>query len=90
MTFGEHAREFVSVESFFQVQSRTPTSPSKDPPLPSITLTPMQVVRNLTAGFRQPCSTYGGQYSRHVLDHLELHIIGTLPTETNNSTFKTP
>lgn len=52
MTFGEHAREFVSVESFFHL------------------------LRNLTRGYQMPCSTYAGSYSRLVLDHLELHLIG--------------
>lgn len=52
LTFGEHAREFVSLESFFHL------------------------VRNLTEGYREPCYSYAGQYSRHVLNHLELHMIG--------------
>lgn len=52
MTFGEHAREFVSVESFFHL------------------------LRNLTEGYQFPCDSYEGSYSRLVLDHLELHLVG--------------
>jgi hypothetical protein len=54
LTFGEHPRELVVVESC------------------------LDLLRNLTEGWDQPCDSPGGRYSRHILRNTEILMVGVM------------